>query len=109
MAYSLELCERLRDAVDLMPRMTEKKMFGGIVYLYQGNMLAGIWKDHLILRLGAEQASAALKQKHVKVFDITGKPMKNWVMIHENRVVGEAALKSWLQKAHDFVGTLPPK
>lgn len=109
MAYSLELCERLRDAVDLMPRMTEKKMFGGIVYLYQGNMLAGIWKDHLILRLGAEQASAALKQKHVKVFDITGKPMKNWVMIHESKVVGEAALKSWLQKAHDFVGTLPPK
>lgn len=108
MAYSAALCERLRDTLDLIPHITEKKMFGGLCFLYQGNMLCGIWKDSLILRLGEVAAKAALKKKHVKEFNITGKPMKNWVMIHEDDVT-DAALRDWIHKVRQFVNEMPAK
>ena len=108
MAYSEALCERLRDAVDLIPNLTEKKMFGGVGFLLHGNMMVGIWKDFLILRLGVEEATKAIKKKHVKLFDITGTPMKGWVMIDENDV-DDKALREWVTKARTFVAELPAK
>jgi TfoX/Sxy family transcriptional regulator of competence genes len=108
MAYSEALCERLRDAVDLIPHVTEKKMFGGVGFLLHGNMMVGIWKEFLILRLGVEEATKALKKKQVKLFDITGKPMKGWVMIHEVDVTNKE-LSAWLAKARAFVSELPAK
>ena len=84
-------------------------MFGGLGYLLNGNMLIGIWKEYLILRIGPDQARIALKKRHVKAFDITGKPMKGWVMIQEEQVGDDLDLKRWVKQAMDFVTTLPPK
>jgi len=44
-------------------------------------MFCGVYKDYLILRLGEKQAEDALESPHVRPFDITGKPMKGWVMM----------------------------
>ena len=87
----------------------QKKMFGGVCYLMNGNMVGGIYKDYMILRLGEEAASEALKKPHVRVFDITGRPMKGWVMVDGNRFASNDELEVWLEKARDFVATLPPK
>ena len=57
MAYSPSLADRLRDCLDRYPHITDKRMFGGLGFFYQGNMLVGIWKESLVLRLGYEQAS----------------------------------------------------
>jgi TfoX/Sxy family transcriptional regulator of competence genes len=51
-------------------------MFGGTCYLISGNMMCGVYKNFIILRLGQAEAERALQQPHVKVFDITGKSMK---------------------------------
>ena len=85
-----------------------KKMFGGIGYLMNGNMICGIHKQFLVLRLGTEQASAALDLPHVKPFDITGRAMKGWVMMEEGFNSDEDLL-AWLNKTRTFVSTLPPK
>jgi hypothetical protein len=58
-------------------------MFGGTCHILNGNMLCGVYKNYLILRLGEEQAEEALNQNHVKLFDITSKLMRGWVMIEE--------------------------
>ena len=85
-----------------------KKMFGGTCYLHNGNMMCGVYKDYLILRLGENQAQKALQLNNVKPFDITGKPMKGWAMVEESGFKGQKLVK-WLEQAKEFVETLPPK
>ena len=87
---------------------TRKKMFGGTCHILNGNMLCGVYKDYLILRLGENQANDALNRNHVKPFDITGKPMKGWVMVEAAGFEGPL-LSQWLRKAKKFVESLPPK
>jgi hypothetical protein len=72
-------------------------------------MVCGVYKDYLILRLGEKASSAALKKAHTRPFDITGKPMKGWVMLEEQGFKSEDQLRSWLNKAKGFVKTLPPQ
>ena len=86
-----------------------KKMFGGTCHLLNGNMVCGVYKDFLILRLGEENAVSALREPHTKVFDITGKPMKGWVMVSEEGIKNEDTLEQWLLKAKNFAAALPPK
>jgi hypothetical protein len=87
---------------------TRKKMFGGTCYLLQGNMVCGVYKDNLILRLGDAAGVVALEEPHVSPFDITGRPMKGWVMVKQAGFEGEK-LCYWIEKARQFVKRLPPK
>lgn len=109
MAYSLSLAHRLRDCLDRYPHITEKRMFGGLGFFHQGNMLIGIWKESLVLRLGYEQATLALKLTGVTPFNPTGKSLKGWVMIHEDNIEDDLELKQWLIQAMEYVQTLPGK
>jgi hypothetical protein len=107
MAYNLELDSRITQAISSW-NTVPKKMFGGICHLYHGNMLCGVYKDDLILRLGEEAGARALQEAHVKPFDITGRAMKGWVMVEAPAFQGDD-LQRWLELARAFVGTLEPK
>ena len=109
MAFSESLAERIRDALARKKNIEEKKMFGGVCFLMNGNMLVGVWKRFLIARLGPDHGEEALLEPHVKKMDITGKPMKGWVMIEPEGVEDDDTLKGWIQRATKFVGTLPRK
>jgi hypothetical protein len=85
-----------------------KKMFGGTCHLINGNMMCGVYKDFLILRIGGENAEHALSLPHVRPFDITGKPTRGWIMVEEEGFKGPA-LKEWILRAKGFVQALPPK
>ena len=87
---------------------TRKKMFGGTCHLINGNMICGVYKDCLVLRLGEEQGREALKEPHVRPFDVTGKPMKGWVMVERDGFEGQH-LDRWLEKARKFAERLPSK
>ena len=84
-------------------------MFGCVCFLLNGNALAGVWKDRLIARLGPDEAEAALREPHVRAFDITGKPMRNWVAVEPEGVEDDEQLKGWIERAVRFVRTLPKK
>jgi len=87
---------------------TRRKMFGGTCYLLDGNMMCGVYKDDLILRLGEPAASEAMLKPTVRAFDITGRPMKGWVMV-EGADLTDDQLCRWLGEARAFVETLPAK
>jgi hypothetical protein len=70
--------------------------------------MCGVYKDALVLRLGEQEAGRALKEPHVTPFDITGKPMKGWVMVEKDGFEGQR-LDRWLEKARTFVESLPSK
>jgi len=109
MRYSTDL-ERRIDAVTGGVPLVKKKMFGGICYLAHGNMCFGIYQDYLIVRLGSAAAAAPLLQSpHVRPMDVTGKPMKGWVMVAPPAWLEEQALRQWLARGREFAASLPPK
>ena len=103
MPFSESLARRTRDVLAREPGITEKKMFGGLSFLLHGKLLVGVFKDSLIARVGPEQAKTALKKPHVGVFDITGRPMKGWVVVEPEGVDRDADLKTWIRQAIEFV------
>jgi TfoX/Sxy family transcriptional regulator of competence genes len=106
MPFSESLAARTRDALAREPGITEKKMFGGLSFLLHGKLLVGVFKDSLIARVGPGQAKTALKKPHVGVFDITGRPMKGWVVVEPEGVDRDADLKRWIGQAIEFVSAL---
>jgi TfoX/Sxy family transcriptional regulator of competence genes len=108
MPYSEKIEKRIDKATASWRALEKKKMFGGICYLTAGNMCFGIYKDFLIVRLG-EGAAAHEGKKHVRPFDITGRPMKGWLMVAEEGLRGEKTLGKWLRSGREFAESLPPK
>ena len=109
MPYNKDLEVRIQKIVSSWKNTDSKKMFGGICHLLNGKMFCGVYKDFLILRLGEEKAREALPLPFVKPFDITGRPMKGWIMVEERGFTAEKELKEWLEKAKAFVKTLGSK
>jgi TfoX/Sxy family transcriptional regulator of competence genes len=108
MAYDEKLADRIRDVLAGEEGVTERKMFGGIAYMVNGNMACGIVRDDLMLRLGAEAAEKALDRPHVRQMDFTGRPMTGMVYVGPAGVRG-VALRNWVAKAVTFARSLPPK
>ena len=109
MPYNEELDARIKKTISDWKNTANKKMLGGVCHLLNGNMFCGVHKEFLILRLGKDAAKDARMSPHVYPFDITGKPMTGWVMVSEEGCRDDNELKVWLNKAKDFVKTLPAK
>ena len=108
MAYDEQLATRVRAALKNTHQIVEKKMFGGLAYLSNGKMFAGILKKDLIVRVGPGSYITALKQPHTKPMDFTGRPMKGYVYVSSDGTRTSAQLQKWLAKGLDFAASLPP-
>jgi len=109
MPYNLDLEYRIDKLIDQLGEITTKKMFGGIGYLMNGNMCFGIYKEYLIIRTSVEKAQDLLKSEYITPFDITGKPMKGWLMVSPDYVETDDQLVTILKLGIDFVKDLPKK
>ena len=87
----------------------KKKMVGGIGFLLHGNMLVGVCKNSLIVRVGPDGYEATLWEPHVKEFDSTERPMKGWVLVEPGGVEDNEGLTEWIQRAVKFAGKLAGK
>ena len=109
MPYNTRLEEKIDGAVQRWKDVQKKKMFGGVSYLFRGNMCFGIWKDFLIVRMDKGLAEKSLQGKNIKPFDITGKPMAGWVLVEEAGWRSAAGLAKWLGIGKEFALSLPEK
>ena len=109
MAFDESLAARIRDALARKKGVEERKMFGGVGFLLHGNLLVGVWKDALVARLGPEEGEEALREPHVKEFDVTGRAMKGWVLVGPEGVEDDEQLTDWIERAVKFVRALPAK
>lgn len=81
MAYDERLAERVRELLAPRQGLSERRMFGGLAFLLHGNMCCGVHGEELIVRLDAEGADKVLQEPHVRPMDMTGRPMKGWLMV----------------------------
>ena len=107
MAYNIDLEHRIDKMIDRLGDISKRKMFGGIGYLLNGNMCFGIHREYLIIRTSEEKAEELLKSDYIRAFDITGRPMKGWVMVSPDYVETEDQLLDMLKTGIGFAGSLP--
>ena len=109
MAYDEDLADRVREQLASEPAVAEKAMFGGLAFLLEGNMAVGISGDDLMVRVGPDASDDALARPHTRPFDMTGRPMKGWILVAPEGVAGERDLAAWVARGADFARSLPAK
>ena len=109
MAYSEALAQRIRTVKPAALNFTERKMFGGIAFMLNGNMCCGVVKDSLMARVGAENHDSALELPHARLMDFTGRPMKGMLYVDPPGIATDADLRAWVERCIAFVQTLPAK
>ena len=109
MAFDDALAKRVRALVNDAKGVVEKKMFGGIAFLVRGNMSVGVHRTELIVRVDPEETDAALREPGVRIFDITGRPMKGWLLVASSAVSDKKALAKWVRRGVAYATSLPAK
>jgi TfoX/Sxy family transcriptional regulator of competence genes len=109
MACDEQLVERIRAVLADVRGVGERRMFGGVCFTINGNMACGVVKDDLMVRVGPDNYTGALKRPHARPMDFTGRPMKGYVFIAAPGIKSASSLKGWVGAAVTHVRTLPPK
>ena len=109
MAYDSKLACRVRMALEGHPGLVERKMFGGIAFMLNGNMCCGVINDDLMVRVGPDGFEDALAQPHARPMDFTGRPMKGFVFVGAEGTQTASTLKQWVLRGVAFAGSLPAK
>lgn len=109
MAFDEQLGDRLRTLLKGQRGLVEKKMFGGLAFLINGNMSVGVHKSDLIVRIDPDETDKALKEPGARIFDITGRPMKGWILVGDAGIKDEKKLSSWVKRGVSYAASLPPK
>jgi TfoX/Sxy family transcriptional regulator of competence genes len=101
------LVDRLRAALP-EKGLSEQKMFGGTGFMLNGNMVAGTFRQGLLVRVGKDRHGDALKRPGASAMEMRGKAIEGYIQV-EAGSLGDAALKDWVKLALAYVRTLPPK
>ncbi|MFI6689529.1 TfoX/Sxy family protein [Streptomyces sp. NPDC050485] len=107
MAFDEVLAERIKERLD-PEGVTAKKMFGGITFLLQGNALANLYEEGLMVRVGPDGMDEALARPGTTRLVFRGKEQNGWVVLTEDTLDDEV-LDDWLKWAMEITAELPPK
>ena len=108
MSYDEAVAARVRQALAGKEGLAEKKMFGGVAFLLDGNILVGVMGERLLVRTGPKEQAAALKRPHTGPMTFSGKPMRGFVVVEPAGFKTGQELRSWISLALGFVRELPP-
>ncbi|HEX7187381.1 MAG TPA: TfoX/Sxy family protein [Actinomycetes bacterium] len=110
MAYDEELADRIREVVLDESGLTEKRMFGGLAFLINGNMAAGASSTGgMLLRIDPAQTDSLVSEPHVRRFEMRGREMDGWLRVDAEVLDTEAELRRWVGHGVTFARSLPPK
>jgi hypothetical protein len=110
MAFDEKLATRIRSLLEDRDGLQEKKMFGGIAFLLNGNMACGVNGTDMIVRIAPEETDDALAEPGVRMFDLSGgRPMKGWIMVAAEATTKAKDLRRWVDRGTAYAGSLPPK
>ena len=109
MAYNQGLADDIRSRIGNHPDLTEKEMFGGIAFMIGGNMAVGVSGDELMVRVGKEAHDQAVAKPGARIFDLSARPMRGWVVVAPEGLDTDAALDAWIDQGVAYAESLPSK
>jgi TfoX/Sxy family transcriptional regulator of competence genes len=105
-AYDEDLADRVRALMAGEPGLVEKKMFGGLALMLDGNMACGVMGDELLIRIDPDTHEQVLAEPGTKPFAMSNRTAKGFVLV---RAGADADLRRWVERGVAFTRTLPPK
>jgi TfoX/Sxy family transcriptional regulator of competence genes len=108
-AYDEVLAGRVRDELARETRITEREMFGGLGFMWAGNMICGVQRDGLLVRVRPDLHHDALTRPHVREMEMGGRSMKGFVIVGHEGVADDGDLELWLRLGLAHARTFPPK
>ncbi len=110
MAYDEELANRIRELVGAEPGLSEKRMFGGLAFLINGNMaVSASGQGGVLLRVDPDQTDALVAKPHAEPFVMRGREMQGWLRIDAEGVRTKRELGRWVVRGVKYARELPPK
>ena len=110
MTYDEDLASRLRALLADEDSVTEKKMFGGLAFLLNGNMCVSASRTGgMLVRIDPADTDAVLAPPHVTVMRMRERTMAGWIIVAPDVVKTEREVASWVKRGVAFARTLPPK
>ncbi len=110
MTHDPDLAFRIRTAIAGRPGVSEKKMFGGIGFLLDGNLLVtASGRGGMLVRVGPDGHASAIAAPHASPMVMGGRGMLGYVKVEPAGVATQGAVSSWIERAWKHVRTLPPK
>lgn len=109
-AYDEELAERLREILDSESGLTEKRMFGGLAFLVNGNMaIAASGQGGILVRVDPAESDSLIDSSHAEVAVMRGRPMDGWLRVASDHLRTKRQLTKWAALGSAFARSLPPK
>jgi TfoX/Sxy family transcriptional regulator of competence genes len=109
-AYDEELAERLRELLDGEPRLTEKKMFGGLAFLIGGNMaISASGKGGVLVRADPKESDKLIERSNAELAVMRGRPMEGWLRVAPEHLRTKRQLARWAHVGAAYARSLPPK
>jgi TfoX/Sxy family transcriptional regulator of competence genes len=109
-AYDEDLANRIRELVGSEKGLTEKRMFGGLAFLINGNMsVSASGQGGLLLRVDPDQTEALLREKHARPFEMRGRAMDGWLRVEPEGLRTKRQLERWVARGVAYARTLPAK
>ncbi len=110
MAYDEDLADRIREAVQDVDDVVEKRMFGGLAFLVHGHMaVAASGQGGLMLRVDPADSERLLDAPGVRRMEMRGREMDGWLRVDDAAVEQDDDLRRWVAVGVDYAGSLPPK
>jgi TfoX/Sxy family transcriptional regulator of competence genes len=109
MAFDEGLAQRIHEVLGEREGIEEKRMFGGMAIMLNGNMAVGVIKDELCVRRGPDAYERLLGQPGARVFDFTERPSKGMLIVNQDTLTSDDDLAAWVQHGIDYAASLPAK
>jgi TfoX/Sxy family transcriptional regulator of competence genes len=109
-AYDVDLANRIRDVVQDEPGLTEKRMFGGLAFLINGNMaVSASSRGGMLLRVDPADTPDLVQRPEASRFEMRGREMDGWLLIEPTGLATERELRSWVARGVSYARKLPAK
>jgi hypothetical protein len=110
MAYDEDLAYRIRELVAAERGVEEKRMFGGLAFLINGNMsVAASGRGGLMVRVPPDETAKLLTREHVEPMVMAGRETRGWLRVSNDGVKTKRQLQAWVSRGIDYAKSLPSK
>jgi TfoX/Sxy family transcriptional regulator of competence genes len=110
MAYDEDLADRVRELLGAHRGVEEKRMFGGLAFLINGNMAVAVsGRGGLMVRVPPDDTEALLTRGHVEPMVMAGRETRGWLRVGVDGVRTKRQLQSWVSRGVEHAASLPPK
>jgi TfoX/Sxy family transcriptional regulator of competence genes len=110
MAYDTDLADRIRELLGTVRGVDEKRMFGGLAFLINGNMSVAVSKQGgILVRVPPDETEKLLARAHVNPMVMAGREARGWIRVDADGVKSKRQLTAWVTRGVEFAQRLPPK